>query len=100
MLRDQLLDTSRGRIVTLLRHGELTAEEIAAKLGLTASAVRTQITGMERDRVVRRIGRRPGTTRPSHVFELTPEVDQLLSRAYIPLLTHLVRMFSIALSAE
>jgi predicted ArsR family transcriptional regulator len=49
---------------------------------------------MERDGVVRRAGRRPGTTRPSHVFELTPEVEQLLSRAYIPLLTHLVRVFA------
>ena len=29
MLRKQLLDTSRGRIVTLLQAGELTAEDIA-----------------------------------------------------------------------
>lgn len=94
MLRDQLLDTSRGRIVSLLRHGELTAEEIATRLGLTASAVRVQLTGMERDGVVRRVGRRPGTTRPSQVFELTPEVEQLLSRAYRPLLTQLVQTFS------
>src|SRR5207302_5797598 len=94
MLRNQLLDTSRGRIVTLLQHGELTAEEIATKLGLTTSAVRAQITAMERDGVLRRVGRRPGTTRPSQVFELTPEVDQLLSQAYIPLLSQLVRVFS------
>ncbi|MGH9173837.1 MAG: hypothetical protein ACRD1H_05750, partial [Vicinamibacterales bacterium] len=32
--------------------------------------------------------------RPSRVFELTPEVEQLLSRAYIPLLTHLVDVFA------
>ena len=36
----------------------------------------------------------PGTTRPSRIFELTPEVEQLLSRAYIPLLTHLVDVFA------
>jgi hypothetical protein len=36
--------------------------------------------------MVSRVGKRPGTTRPSHVFELTPEVEQLLSNAYIPLL--------------
>ena len=52
------------------------------------------MTAMERDGVVRRVGRRPGTTRPSHLFELTPEVEQLLSRAYIPLLTHLVGVFA------
>ena len=52
------------------------------------------MTAMERDGVVKEAGRRPGTTRPSRVFELTPEVEQLLSRAYIPLLTHLVDVFA------
>jgi predicted ArsR family transcriptional regulator len=94
MLKHQLLDTSRGRIVALLQRGALTVDDIASKLELTASAVRAQITAMERDGVVRRAGRRAGTTRPSRVFELTPEVEQLLSRAYIPLLTHLVDVFA------
>jgi len=95
ILRKQLLDSSRGRIVTLLRgtHG-LTADDIASNLGLTRSAVRAQLSGMERDGVVQRTGQRPGTTRPSHVFELTPEVEQLLSSAYIPLLTSLIDTFA------
>ena len=94
MLRQQLLDTSRGRIVTLLRTGGLTADDIATKLRLTHSAIRVQITAMERDGVVRKVGKRPGATRPSHVYELTPEVEQLLSKAYIPVLTHLVEVFA------
>jgi predicted ArsR family transcriptional regulator len=94
MLRKELLDTSRGRLVALLQRGGLTVDELAVKLGVTANAVRAQLTAMERDGVVRKVGQRPGTTRPFHVFELTPEVEQLLSRAYIPLLTHLVRVFS------
>jgi DeoR family suf operon transcriptional repressor len=96
-LRQQLLDTTRGRIVTLLQRGGLTADDIASKLSLTRSAIRVQMTAMERDGVVHRAGKRPGTTRPSHVFELTPEVEQLLSKAYIPLLTHLVGVFDEAL---
>ena len=100
MLRKQLLDTSRGRIVTLLRAGERTAEDIATTLGLTRSAVRIQITAMERDGVVRKVGKRPGTTRPSYLFELTPEVEQLLSKAYIPVLTHLVDVFAESLPAH
>jgi DNA-binding MarR family transcriptional regulator len=100
MLKKQLLDSSRGRIVTLLRGGGLTADDIASKLGVTRSAIRAQITGMERDGVVRRAGQRPGTTRPSHVFELTPEVEQLLSSAYIPLLTQLVHVFASGLPAH
>ena len=100
MLRKQLLDTSRGRIVTLLRRGELTAEDIATNLGLTASAVRMQVTAMARDGVVRKVGTRPGTTRPSHLFELTPEVERLLSKAYLPVLTHLVDVFAESLPAQ
>jgi predicted ArsR family transcriptional regulator len=100
MLRQQLLDTSRGRIVTLLQSGGLTADDVAQRLGLTRSAVRAQIAAMERDGVVRKVGKRPGTTRPSHVYELTPQVEQLLSKAYIPLLTQLVDVFAQALPAE
>lgn len=100
MLRHKLLDSSRGRIVTLLRGGGLTADDMASTLGLTRSAIRAQIIGMERDGVVRRAGRRPGATRPSLVFELTPEVEQLLSSAYIPLLTQLVDVFSDSVEAD
>jgi predicted ArsR family transcriptional regulator len=100
MLRHQLLDTTRGRIVTLLlQGGGLTADDIATKLHLTRSAVRIQIGVMERDGVVRKAGKRPGTTRPSHVFELTSDVEKLLSKAYIPVLTHLVDVFAASLPA-
>jgi predicted ArsR family transcriptional regulator len=92
MLRKGLLDSSsRGRIVALLRRGALTADEIAAGLGLTTAAIRAHITAMERDGIVQRAGQRSGTTRPSQMFALTPEVEQLLSGAYVPLLSELVR---------
>ena len=94
MLTKQLLDTTRGRIVTLLQQSPRTVEDLSSQLGVTANAVRAQLSAMERDALVRRIGRRPGTTRPSQVFEITPEVEQLLSRAYIPLLSQLVHTFA------
>jgi predicted ArsR family transcriptional regulator len=100
MLRQQLLDTSRGRIVTLLQRGASTVDEMASELGLTRNAVRAQITAMERDGVVERVGRRPGTTRPFHIFQLTAQVEQLLSQAYIPLLMQLVHVFADALPAN
>jgi predicted ArsR family transcriptional regulator len=92
MLRKQLLDSgSRGRIVALLRRGAMTADEMAAELRLTTAAIRVHISAMERDGIVRRAGRRSGTTRPPQMFALTPEVEQLLSGAYVPLLIELVR---------
>jgi predicted ArsR family transcriptional regulator len=99
MLRKQLLDSSRGRVIALLQHGGLTADDIASKLGITTNAVREHLAGMERDGVVQKAGQRPGTTRPSHIFALTPEVEQLLSQAYVPFLTELVRVFTERLPA-
>jgi predicted ArsR family transcriptional regulator len=88
--RKQFLESSRGQIVAILQRGASTADEIAAELGVTAAGVRAHITAMQRDGLVRRTGRRSGATRPPQMFELTPEVEQLLSGAYIPLLIELV----------
>ncbi len=91
MLRKKLLDgSSRGRIVTLLRRGPLTADDIAAELELTTAAIRAHVTAMERDGIVQRAGQRTGTTRPPQTFALTPEVEQLMSGAYVPFLIELV----------
>jgi hypothetical protein len=63
-------------------------------------SVRAHMTGLERDGVIRKVGRRPGTTRPSYIFELTPEVEQRLSRAYVPVLSERVRGIASGLPAE
>jgi predicted ArsR family transcriptional regulator len=101
MLRKQLLDSSsRGRIVAILQRGPLTADEMASQLGLTAAAVRAHITAMQRDGIVRRAGQRAGPTRPSQLFELTAEMEQLLSGAYLPLLIELVRQSAARLATK
>jgi DeoR family transcriptional regulator, suf operon transcriptional repressor len=101
MLRKKLLDgSSRGRIVALLRRGPRTADDIAAELELTPAAIRAQVTAMERDGIVQRAGQRIGTTRPPQMFALTPEVEQLLSGAYVPLLIELVRQSSVRLKPK
>jgi predicted ArsR family transcriptional regulator len=87
-----LLDTQRGRIIRLMRAGGRTADDLAATLGLTSSAVRLQLAALERSRIVKRTGTRRGLTRPSVVFELTDEIEQLLSHAYVPVLMHLVQL--------
>jgi len=99
-LKRQPADSTRGRIVSLLQKGPLVVADIAHELGVTQGAVRSHITAMKRDGVVERVGLRPGTTRPFQTYELTPEVEQLLSRAYIPLVGQLVRSLAKALSAE
>jgi DeoR family transcriptional regulator, suf operon transcriptional repressor len=100
MLTKQFFETTRGRIVALLRRGPMTTDDVAAELSITPNAVRAHITSMEADGVVRRVGRRAGATRPSHLFELTAEVEQLLSRAYIPLLTQVIQVVASRVPGE
>jgi predicted ArsR family transcriptional regulator len=89
-LRTQFLATTRGRIVTMLRRGGATVDDLAAALGLTPNAVRSQLALMVRDGIVQMGPQRRGATRPSNVFELTAEADQILSRAYVPFVAQLV----------
>lgn len=88
-LHTRRADTSRGRIVELLRTGGMTVDEIAAQLGLSHNAVRVQLTSMERDGLVHHARSERRTTRPSHIFELTQDTRQGLSKAYVPFLHHL-----------
>ena len=99
MLTQRFFETTRGRIVALLRRGVLTIDDLASELTLSANAVRVQVTAMERDGLVQRVGQRSGATRPSHVFGLTPEIEQLLSRAYLPLISQFVHVVTTALPA-
>jgi predicted ArsR family transcriptional regulator len=93
-LHSRFFQSSRGRIVNALRRGMMTADELARSLEQTNHAIRAQLRAMERDGVIEAAGFRPGTTRPFSVYRLTPEVEQLLSRAYTPFLTRLVQVFA------
>jgi predicted ArsR family transcriptional regulator len=99
LLGKDFFETSRGRIVALLRLGALTIDELASKLKLTPNAVRAHVAVMAREGMVQRVGQRAGPTRPSQMYGLNVEVEQLLSRAYVPLLLEIVRVFSGALPA-
>src|SRR5688500_7542749 len=92
--QNALFESTRGRIINILRREKRTVDDIAEELGVTGNAIRSQLAAMERDGVVRKGGTRRGVTRPSRTYELTPAVEELLSRAYIPLLTQLVQQFA------
>jgi predicted ArsR family transcriptional regulator len=89
---------TRGRIVDLIRRSPATATEIARELGLTYNAVRSHLTSLERDGLVRSAGVRHGGTKPAALYELAPGIDDVLSRAYTPFATQLVRTLADTLS--
>jgi DeoR family suf operon transcriptional repressor len=86
------LPGTRDQIVTLLRRSSLTANAIAAKLGLTHNAVRDHLAVLKRDGIVREGGLQRGVSRPAVVYEFVPEADAVFSRAYVPFVAHLVRV--------
>ena len=89
-------DSTRGRIVALLRVRARTVEELAAELGVTDNAIRPHLVGLERDGMIRSAGVRRGETpgKPAVVFELHPEAEPLLSRAYAPVLSALLEVLT------
>lgn len=83
--------TTRGRIVGLLRRTSLTVDQIAAPLGLTDNAVRSHLTSLERDGLVEQsVARRGGVGKPAFEYRIAADAEPLFSQAYIPILTQLL----------
>jgi predicted ArsR family transcriptional regulator len=78
--------STRGRIVALLRRASRTVNELAETLDLTDNAVRAHLTSLERDGLVQQSGTRRGSRKPHQSFGLTPDAEQLFSKAYEPVL--------------
>ncbi len=101
MRSERILETTRGRVLALLRQGGKTADELASALGLTDNAVRAHLATLERDRLVEPLAERRGGRigKPATVYIVSPTADTLFSRAYIPLLTTLLSTLGDRLSA-
>jgi predicted ArsR family transcriptional regulator len=78
----RFFSSTRGRIVVLLRRASRTVDELAQALDLTDNAVRTHLTTLERDGIVQQRGERRSTSKPAHVYDLTPAAEQLFPKAY------------------
>ncbi|MGQ0713711.1 MAG: helix-turn-helix transcriptional regulator [Gemmatimonadaceae bacterium] len=87
-LGSRFLETTRGQIVVALRRGTSTVEELARAVGLTDNAIRAHLATLERDGLVRQAGvrRGEGAGKPATLYEIQPEAEPLLSRAYVPVL--------------
>jgi predicted ArsR family transcriptional regulator len=85
-------DSTRGKIVALLRRGARTVEELAAELGLTDNAVRLHLGTLERDGIVAAKGvrRGGGVGKPATEYEIAAAAEPSFSEAYIPFLTTLL----------
>jgi predicted ArsR family transcriptional regulator len=92
--------STRGQIVSLLRRGSRTVNELAAALSLTDNAVRAHLATLERDGLVHPSGTRPGTRKPNITYDLTPEAERLFPKMYGPILRHLLDVLAEHLTAK
>lgn len=84
--------STRAQVIALLRRGPKTVDEIADAVGVTDNAVRLHLTALERDGLARAAGvRREGLVgKPATLYDIVPEGEARLSRAYEPVLTTLL----------
>jgi predicted ArsR family transcriptional regulator len=99
-LDQRFLESTRGRIVTLLRGATCTVEELAARLELTDNAVRAHLISLERDGLLRQSGVRRGARKPHFTYSLTQEAERLFPKAYDALLNQLIDVLKCRLSEE
>jgi predicted ArsR family transcriptional regulator len=100
---EKFFESTRGRMVTLLRRSRRTVAELARALGLTDNGVRAHLAILERDGVVRQRGwvrRGSGGGKPAHVYELTSEAEDLFPKAYAPVLGRLLEVLTERLGLE
>jgi predicted ArsR family transcriptional regulator len=85
-----------------MRRGAKTVEELARELGLTDNAIRSHLTTLERDGLVRQQGvrRGPGAGKPAIIYELHPMSAALFTRAYEPVLRALLDEMSVQLPID
>jgi predicted ArsR family transcriptional regulator len=93
-------DTTRGRIIAHLRRGASTVDELARAVGTTDNAVRSHLTALERDGLVRPTGTRRGPRKPTVTYALSPEAEQLFPKEYGPVLRHLLDVLKDRLPAD
>jgi predicted ArsR family transcriptional regulator len=84
--------STRGQVVALLRRGRRTVEDLAQSLGLTDNAVRSHLSALERDGLVRQEGVLRGTNRPAYTYELTSDAERLFPKPYGAVLAELLAL--------
>jgi len=88
--QQRLLATTRGRVISLLRSGPRTVNELADSLQLTDNAVRTHLSALERDGLIRQEGFRRAVGKPAYVYRLTGEAESLFPKAYAAILNRVL----------
>jgi predicted ArsR family transcriptional regulator len=98
--RSRILESTRGKILDLLRTKEQTVNDLAAALRLTDNAVRAHLLSLERDGLVLQAGTQPGFRKPHVTYALTADAEQIFPKSYGVLLDLILIVISKQLSPK
>jgi predicted ArsR family transcriptional regulator len=87
---ESLPATRRAILQTLKKVGQARADELAATLAITPSAMRQHLTALTNDGLVAHEEVRGGRGRPKHVFHLAPAAEGLFPKTYSELTNELL----------
>ena len=79
---EQMQPTRRLILTELKKDGGLTCQELAQSLGITSMGIRRHLLTLERDGLVSYSTFQRGLGRPSYVYHLTAQADELFTRNY------------------
>lgn len=96
----RFFESTKGRILDLLRRRGRTVDELAASLKVSDNAIRPHLAALERDGIVRQRGARPTGGKPATLYEVVPEAERLFTKAYIPILTQLLGVLTERLAPD
>ena len=96
----RFFESTRGRIVALLRSGNRTVNDLVDELGLTDNAIRAHLLSLERDSLVAQQGMIKGFRKPHFVYGLTGNGRQLFPRSYDSLLSQILTTLKERFSPE
>jgi predicted ArsR family transcriptional regulator len=86
----RFFESTRGKIVLLLRRSRYTVNDLAAELGLTDNAVRAHLLTLERDGLVMSAGTVKGFRKPHSSYKLTDDARHIFPKSYDSLLNRLL----------
>ncbi len=92
--------TTRGQVLTLLRRGKQSVDDLALALGVSDNAIRSHLHSLERDGLVTHEGVRRGIGKPAWLYRLSPEADRIFPKPYATALETLLQILSERLPSE
>lgn len=86
-----LLGATRAKILDLLRRSATSVPALAEQVGVSGNAVRSHISALQRDGLVKTAGASPSTGgKPAQLYEITREAEELYPKAYALVLSAVI----------